>query len=341
MDKLNLFLNFFSKDIHTSYIDNITGDYNNTTYCMFKAECYLNNIKYNCERVKKNGKTGLCFSRSDWEEYTQEAFDIEGEDPRIVILNEEVYVIFICLSPYLGQNRCIAITKFNKWKPIYLQLENVRKNHVEKNWAPFVKDNKLYFVYNYEPLIIISYDLNDDGICKIIFKQNNVNLPINTGGTFLRGGSNLLQYKDDYYIGSIHTRLYYKKHLYYTLIVLLDTKKWEIVYLSKPVLYNYNLMDNLKARPINGKEIFKKLDTFHNILVDCTQVRDDNQEYILQSPISLYLNNNKYYITINVRDSVTLLYEIEFINIINFIEENKEIHYWHNKLKKYMSYLLY
>ena len=217
----------------------------------------------------------------------------------------------------------------------------MRKNHVEKNWAPFVKDNKLYFVYNYEPLIIISYDLNDDGICKIIFKQNNVNLPINTGGTFLRGGSNLLQYKDDYYIGSIHTRLYYKKHLYYTLIVLLDTKKWEIVYLSKPVLYNYNLMDNLKARPINGKEIFKKLDTFHNILVDCTQVRDDNQEYILQSPISLYLNNNKYYITINVRDSVTLLYEIEFINIINFIEENKEIHYWHNKLKQYMSYLLY
>jgi len=45
MEQLNLFLNFFSKDIHTSYIDNIT--------CMFKAECYLNNIKYNCERVKK------------------------------------------------------------------------------------------------------------------------------------------------------------------------------------------------------------------------------------------------------------------------------------------------
>ena len=112
----NSFLNSYSQDIHTKYISNITGQYENTKFCMFKSQCYLNDITYSCERVCKNGINGLYFKRDDWETYCENGFDIEAEDPRMVIMNEEVYIIFICLSPYKNQNRCIGLTKFNIWE---------------------------------------------------------------------------------------------------------------------------------------------------------------------------------------------------------------------------------
>ena len=127
---------------------------------MFKAECYLNNIRYNCERINRNKKNGLYFTKSNWINPREYGFDIEGEDPRLFILNNKVYAIFICLSPYYLQQRCIGLTLFDEWQPKFLQIENMKHNFIEKNWSPFIKDNKLYFVYNYDPLIIIHYNLS-------------------------------------------------------------------------------------------------------------------------------------------------------------------------------------
>ena len=317
-------------EIKTKYIDNITGDYNNN-FCMFKSQCYLNGVTYSCERINKNGKNCLYFKRDDLESYREYGLDIEGEDPRIVILNQEVYVVFICISPYKNQNRCISITNFNEWNPRFLQIENMEKKLIEKNWAPFVKDNKLYFVYNYDPLVIIHYDFNQDGICNVVFKQENCNLSFDTSKTYLRGGSNLIQYKDEYYIGGCHSRI--KKDIFehYTHIILLNTNNWELVYVSKPVLYNYNLTDKLNV--LNERWISygkKKLDTVNNILID-------KSPNIIQDPISLYVKDDKYYITINVRDCVSLLYEIEFDNLFNFITTNKAIGYYDNYIKEIIT----
>ena len=317
--------NFFCQDINTTYVEYITGNHDNIDFSMFKAQCYLNGVFYNCERVCKNGKNGLYFKRDDNEKYIENGFDIEGEDPRIFIVNETVYVIFICISPYENQNRCIGITEFNEWKPIFLQIENVDKNTIEKNWAPFVKNNNLYFVYNYDPLIIIHYDFNKDGLCKIIFKQDNCILPFNTSETFLRGGSNLIHYCDEYYIGGCHSRIFNNCYEHYTHIILLDTNKWELVYVSKPVMYNYNLKDKLHSWWLSpGSK--KELDTINNVLVD-------KSPNIIQDPISLYLKDEKYYITINIRDCVSLLYEINFNNLTNFIKREKHIGYYDNFIK--------
>ena len=323
------FLNNYSQDIHTKYIDNITGNYM-SDFCMFGSECYLDNIRYNCERIYRNGKNGLIFSRSDWTHPKEYAFDIEGEDPRIFILNNEVCIIFICISPYNNQNRCIGFTKFNEWKPIFLQIENMKKNYIEKNWAPCVKNNELYFVYNYDPLVIIKYNLNDQGICNIVYKQNNVKLPLDTSTTFLRGGSNLLQYKDDYYIGGCHSRIHkggYFQH--YTHIILLDTKNWKIMYVSKSIMYYCKLTEKLNAWHQNFSPYEKELDRIYNIL-------NDKTPNIIQDPISLYTKDSRYYITINVRDCVTLLYEIKFENLLDIAESNdNNIGYWDNKTKIY------
>lgn len=319
--------NKYCREIHTKFVDNITGNYNNVNFCMFKSICYLNGICYSCERINKNGKNGLYFIKDGWDTYKEFAFDIEGEDPRIFILNNEVYVIFICLSPYKNQQRCIGLTKFYEWNPFFLQVENMNKNIIEKNWAPFVKYNKLYFVYNYDPLVILHYDLNPEGICNVIFKQSDFDLPINTSNTYLRGGSNLIHYNNEYYIGGCHSRIYKNWFEHYTHIILLDTKKWELVYVSKPIMYLCEIKEPLNSwwlRPGSTNQIFT---TNHNIIIDKTP-------NIIQDPISLYMKNDKYYITINIRDCVTFLYEISFDNLFDFLKTNMHIGYYDNYIKE-------
>ena len=53
-----------------------------------------------------------------------------------------------------------------------------------------------------------------------IFKEDNCNFPINTSNTYLRGGSNLVHYKDGYYIGGCHSRIL--KNREYDDIIIID-----------------------------------------------------------------------------------------------------------------------
>jgi hypothetical protein len=65
----------------------------------------------------------------------------------------------------------------------------------------------------------------------------------------------------------------------------------------------------------------KPLDVYNNILLD-------KSPNIIQDPISLYENEGKYYITINVRDCVSLLYEITFANLFDFTKKDKPMGYY-------------
>ena len=94
-------------------------------------------------------------------------------------------------------------------------------------------------------------------------------------------------------------------------------------------MYHYSLNEKLNAWHVNYRPAIKELDKKHNILNDITP-------NIIQDPISLYIKDNKYYITINVRDCVSLLYEIHFENLLVFKNDNtKEIGYWDLKTKYY------
>ena len=318
-----LFLNNYSQEVHSKYIGNVTGNYDNVNYCMFNALCYLDGITYSCEKIgKKNGMIGLYFKRDDQRDdqsnYREEGFDISACDPRIFILNNTIYVVFISDSPYENKEYCIGITPFNEWKPTFLQVENMKNNNIEKNWAPFVKDNQLYFVYNYDPLIIIKYDFNSSGICKVVYKQGNCSLLIDTESIFLRGGSNLLHYKDGYYIGGCHSRGY-------THIILLNTNRWELSYVSKPVMFLCDIKEELNGL-FESPGLKKKLD----VLNINTNILSDRTPHKIQDPVSLYLKDNKFYLTINVRNTVSLLYELSFANLFDFIKSGKDIGYYNN-----------
>ena len=58
------------------------------------------------------------------------------------------------------------------------------------------------------------------------------------------------------------------------------------------------------------------LKTYHTILIE-NGVHKAKNNNIVQGPVALYLKNNKHFITINVRDYFTLLYEIQFKNLLN------------------------
>jgi hypothetical protein len=175
-------------------------------------------------------------------------------------------------------------------------------------------------------LVIIHYDFNPHGICNVIFKQNDCILPLNTSNTYLRGGSNLIHYKDGYYIGGCHSRILKHNYEHYTHIILLDTNKWELVYVSKPVMYRYELKDELNAW-WQSPGTKKSLDTFNNILVDKTP-------HTIQDPVSCYIKDEKFYISINVRDCVSLLYELSFSNLFDFIKTNNANGYYDNYVKE-------
>jgi hypothetical protein len=304
------FLNKYSQDVHTKFIDNITTPHDSSVrFSMFKSECCLDDIYYSCERVNKHGRNGLYFKRDDWPSYREHAFDIQGEDPRIVILKQQVYVIFTCEVNYKHLHRGIAVTHFDHYNPILLKIRNDKFNSVEKNWAPFVKDDKLYFVYNYDPLVIIHYDFNSEGMCDIVFAQENTVFPINTSNKYLRGGSNFIAYTDSntdteytnrYFIGGCHSRVHHKGIHYNTHIILLDTIDWKIVYISKPVMYTF---PHQYLNKINGTDILR-----HESILPY----HSNNLHIIQAPCSMYTVNGSYFVTVDINCHITLLYEIMF-----------------------------
>jgi len=303
------FINSYCQDIHTKYISNITTAHDdvNVNYSMFKSQCYLNGMTYSCERVNKGKSNGLCFKKTDCSGnvlYEFEcAYNIGGEDPRMVILNNHVYVIFTCESNEPIMNRGIAITRFETYNPVLLKLRNSEMmNRVEKNWAPLVKDDTLYFVYNFDPLIVIKYDFNAHGYCDIVTIQNNIDMPIDVNTKYLRGGSNFIHLKDNYYIGGCHSRVHYNGIFYNTHMVILDTASWKVVYLSKPVMYYYNNNNNnLKLQTISNTTVLHHKSTLLNMSSDLHNI---------QAPCSLYKKNDKVFITVDINCHITLLYEL-------------------------------
>jgi len=313
-----------SNNIYTTFIEDITHNYRDIDNSFFKSIAYLNGIHYTCERVCKNGRNGLYFKIDNTESYREEGFNIEAEDPRLFEFNSEIYVIFNCISPYQNQNRCLAISSFNHWNPRFLRIENFTLNKLEKNWSPFEKNNQLYLIYNYDPLIILYYDFNEEGICDVVFTQNNVKLPMDTSKMYLRGGSNFVNFNNNYYIGLCHCTF---NDYYNTQLVLLDTSnsKWKIVYLSKPLMFNdENNSFNLK----------KIKDT--TIICDTNTLSVPDRPFHIIYPTSLIKDNGYYIASIMISERYTLLFEL-LINIKHDdikqykIGEIQELTYLYNK----------
>ena len=315
-NNINSFLIYFDLNCHTKYMDDITNkeSIDGIKYASFKSIWHdgndggIDNFYY-AERLTINSKDGLILGRKKNNEYKLVGFDMNTEDPRMIHVNGKLYVTFTSLSPYEGQQRGIGISEFYNWNPICLRIRNTPINIIEKNWAPFVKNNELFFVYNYDPLVIIKYDFNADGFCDIVFTQNNIQLPINTNEpNILRGGSNLIHYKNEYYIGGCHDRSYINGSLtHYTRIILLDVNNWKIKYVSKPIIYN-----NYGETNKDGSQTYRNMKKIPNTNILYDNLNLNQHIETIQDPVSITKDeNNVFYITNSVSCVRSFLYKLD------------------------------
>ena len=317
------YVEYFDKENKTNFIENITNSrkFDGYNYSFNKSLCIKDSIEYYCERIMINNQSGLLRS-SCKKEYDVCGLDINAEDPRLILFNGIIYIIFNIKRTDVAYGRKMCISEFEIFNPIELKIRNNYVNTIEKNWSPFVKNNNLYFVYNYDPLVILKYD--NDGLCDLEYSQ--CSFPLDTSVKCLRGGSNLIPYNDNLYITLCHSHTNINNKYYYLgFLVILNTDKFKIEYISKPLMFE------------SKETLYEKLKNT-NIIFD---ERDDLNVFI-QYPISINcssLEENTYIITVNIRDRFSLKYKLN-TNIKYETDKDYPINYWDNLVKDYSMNLI-
>lgn len=270
----------FIKDITPVDAIHDNGSWEGSTYSMFRAVHPTKDGYITYVRVCDKGVIGLMKETFDkeWNSKNDKRFlgsEIQAEDPRLIEVNGELYIIFIGNSPFPNQIKCIWLIKDGTADGIPLSIEGVPFNRIEKNWVPFEHNNELYFIYNYSPLIILKYKTN--GVCEIV----KGNLPFPTHLTYIRGGSNLLKVQDGY-IGFAHSRVKvddkYRPGFFHMTHMIKLNSTLELEYISDPIHYYKN----------------------ENIL-----------RYTIQDPVSCWQENDITYITANIRDNFSHVYKFD------------------------------
>jgi hypothetical protein len=319
-------MNIFDENITTEFVADITNEkmvqkreIEGFQYNMFQSTIIKDSTEYYCERINItsdrniNGIHGLFFSNNTNNQDTRfEGKEIDTEDPRLFICNDKIYVVFNVFSPFPGYKRSMAISEYNHFQPIYLRIEDHQEQIVEKNWSPCVVNNQLYFIYIFDPLIVLHYDFNQEGICTIHYKQNpEVNIrDIYTPHKCLRGSSSFIPFMDSFlgelYIGLCHSYIYKDdQYYYYAFLCILNVTKWEIVYISKPVACRSLLTDAISK--------YKDTDIINNF--DRYYYKDTCDGSIRYTDITLVYPTSIYPSSTDLGESSDFL--IEYMIILN------------------------
>ena len=337
----------FDETIQTEFISDITNDFidikktiEGYNYNMFQTTIIKDDIEYYCERINIkserdiNGTHGLFFSNNNNNDTRFEGKEIDTEDPRLFICNNKIYVIFNAISPFPYYKRSMVISEYDDFCPVFLYIDDIeeeREHVVEKNWSPCVVNNKLYLIYLLDPLIVLHYDFNTEGICSIVYKQKpEISIQqINTSNICLRGSSCFIPFCSgmlgELYIGLCHSYLFKNnQHYYFTYLCVIDVSIWKIVYVSKPIsckgpdtISKYKYTDII----INYEKYYY-LDTYNGCTRDIeisvvypTSLYQEKEQDV--SEYNIILNLNKYSLKNKITiDLVDILQKI-MINISN------------------------
>jgi hypothetical protein len=197
---------------------------------------------------------------------------------------------------------------------------------IEKNWTPLIKDDKLYLIYMFDPMIVVRYDFNSEGICELIYKQEGTVFPI-IGNCYLRGGSPLIPLGDGHYFGLCHSRIvsshtnvggyaypYYLPHM-----IVVDTNAWKVIYLSNPLQFEYD-KNRTDIKTIAGTNV----------------IFDEGPWMATLSPNSICkydaVDGDGYLVMGTVNDSRCLKFKLQS-NAMLYDNTMHEIGYWNNMAK--------
>jgi hypothetical protein len=96
------------------------------------------------------------------------------EDIRLFYYNNKIHCSATTLQATENRKQTIILSDISNNLPYHITLNNYGSGKIQKNWTPIVnpKNNKLYFIYSFFPLIVLEYDENIKNV-----KINQVSKP--------------------------------------------------------------------------------------------------------------------------------------------------------------------
>ncbi len=133
------------------------------------------------------------------------------EDLRLFMYNHKLYAVCTSIKTNeKGINEMCLLhinNDDNIEKVVRLKCPELPER-TEKNWTPLVTDDKVLFIYSYQPIVVLEPDL-ETGQCKIL--ENGIN---NIDLSSYRGGSQMIKIPDGY-ISVVHQVAITEKRRYY------------------------------------------------------------------------------------------------------------------------------
>lgn len=165
------------------------------------------------ERNKKNKNNNnygrLIFSKKNLPYQSAEFNDIlnnninkgGSEDNRYIIFKNDLFVVFNGISKKNNTRQMFLYNiKQSKLSQLYINSCDISKI-TQKNWMPYIYQENLYFIYSIYELCVLKLISHDSGECEIVSGH-----PSRFTNKGLFGGTNLCHWKNNLYIGFIHSR---------------------------------------------------------------------------------------------------------------------------------------
>lgn len=158
-----------------------------------------------------------------------------AEDARVFGLMGNQYLYYQTLAKDSSKGMDCDIWIFN---PINQESRKVisKLPYNGKNWVPFELNGNLYFIFSFEPFIVLKANLNGDKeiVCEQVWPKHQTSfVDLSWGDSIgffgpIRGGSQLLPINERYLIGFTHVTLSPPLKFSHQIgVVILDTKSFE------------------------------------------------------------------------------------------------------------------
>uniref|UniRef100_A0A6C0H6H1 Methyltransferase FkbM domain-containing protein n=1 Tax=viral metagenome TaxID=1070528 RepID=A0A6C0H6H1_9ZZZZ len=181
-------------------------------------------IETNIINEVENKKEGVGFLVNLYKKtYGSEIF---GKNPQIFIYKNVKYILFQCIK---NNKKCMAITKYNEYRPTFLRIKNDIEQKNEKNWAILIKNDEIYFIQKLYPLTILYLKkiqiYEEYSYCNIIYKEceNDEEYPK------IRAMTEFIPYNNSksLYISCGITKCFINCPIYCIFFFILNTNTWK------------------------------------------------------------------------------------------------------------------
>jgi len=246
------------------------------------------------------------------------------EDPRLFYHNDDIYILINDLTD--ENKRHMFVSKVDPKKLEYkekIELCESLSSKFEKNWGPFIYDDKLHLVYDINPLKV--FELEDDFECKEKFSVNSEIMTKLTESYpdlhfHIRNSTNLISLDSNEYLGLGHGVLDYKDNI--------DLNKY-LIPLLKDSKYSDSDKDYFKKFYKLYTGFFYKLNMERQEITEISPFFQlpnyESKQELIFFPTSIHLDNDDYVnISYNIGDnrSYFLKLHLDIVNLSLYDKNN-------------------